>query len=259
MPKYRGSHIETNGINYIPNFEFNANGSSTFPNNININNNIEERYFAFESKLNYGPPAGKGGLASGTTINLGTGPNLWAPLTYLTIPIPPLSRLNSENDYGAMMYYPCGVYVTGIVTFKENARTWQIFTEVGVEKYSVTEGYLFEHFGVLSPTLSPSQDDGPQYRIYNSEFVVLKEMNILANRSDLEAYNEVTEPTDVPIPNITNNSCLVSTSTVDNPIKFDSDENAFQCKITPSNIVQPKDNGTNLKPTILVKGTYLLM
>ena len=56
MPKYRGSHIETNGINYIPNFEFNANGSSTFPNNVNINNNIEERYFAFEAKLNYGPP-----------------------------------------------------------------------------------------------------------------------------------------------------------------------------------------------------------
>ena len=266
MPKYKGSHKTANGINYVPTsmVEDELGNDAVANNSNNLDTSIEERYFAFESHLVYGKSGTVGGAIPPGIPSTDT----WQPMTYLQIPTTQLQHI-IDGDPENNAFAKCAIYVTGIITIKENAETWNVSLEpdpgnpqFGITKPAIAESYLFEHYGIVSPTRPNAGqfafqgfNNNGAYQIFNSEFVVLKKLDTPSTTSNTVYPTPGETVLNQPV---TTFPSLVSTSTIDHPIKFDYLTSTFKCKITPFNIVQSKFSPVS-NPTIFVKGTYLLM
>ena len=260
--------LEVKGINYEPRiqqFSFNQftivsqTTQGTFPNT--LESLIVEDYFKFRCEVSYGDESEASYIPGNIRV---LGEDGMKPLTYLKVFTTPRKNLTNQSR---KLRAHTGIYVNGLITLLDNPTdftTTEAFQFGSEPQPSIARSFLFEHFGTVqankpgSATSSPGEFNDDKYKRFSSEFVVLEELRIPQNASDTPGFDQVGNINFSGV-QVYNYDPLASLSTFDNPIAFNYNDYSFECKITPSNIIQDQISNFGKRPTILVEGTYLLM
>ena len=149
------------------------------------------------------------------------------PFIYLKVPIGDLpsgeSAVSSRYIRAASSFH--SIYINATATFVSNS--------VGItdsnDNNILGHGIMFEHYGTRTPFLGSDIDDGTYDQRNSSEFIVLGKLNKRAYYPTIPTAqsNVLTQPYEV----------TANTNTVDNAIRWNSEDNSFECQLLYNDII----------------------